>query len=70
MIPVSMYVVVTVFNPADGKGCVTRAWGTYASRATAVAAARELRQQDESTLLRPSGTLTCHVCEIQGEEPS
>ena len=69
MTPVSMYVVVTVFDPANGKQRVTHAWGTYASRTGAAAAVRRMKRQDEVHGSRP-GALTYHVCEVLGEEPS
>ena len=67
MTPVPMYVVVTVFDPANGKRRITHAWGTYASRAEAAAEARRMKKQDEDDL-RP-GVITYHVCEVLGEEP-
>lgn len=71
MSTVSMYVVVTVFDPADGKARVTHAWGTYASRTGAAAAIRRMKRQDErlDNAADKPGVLTYHTCEILGEEP-
>jgi hypothetical protein len=62
-----MYVVVTVFDPADGKGRVTHAWGTYASMAAAANAVKRMKRQDTTDRSRP-GALTYHTCEVLGEE--
>jgi len=67
-----MYVVVTVFDPADGKQRVTHAWGTYASRTAAATAKRRMQREDvlaEDHRRAQPGALTYHVCEVLGEEP-
>lgn len=69
------YVVVTVFDPADGKPRVVHAWGPpFPDRASAVAAkARHRRHQerDEAEYGRTrEGTLSYHACEILAETPN
>ena len=63
----STYVVVTVFDPADGKARIVHAWGPYDTRAKAQSVARRMRQRDKTDISRPS-TLTYHVREVLGEE--
>lgn len=68
----STYVVVTVFDPADGKRRIVHTWGPHSSRKEALAAIRRMKQQDKRLYEaedRP-GVLTYHAREVMGEEPS
>lgn len=66
----SAYVVVSVFDPANGSRAAVLTWGPYPTREKATAVKRWMQREDARASSRRAGTLTFHVVKIPGDGPA